>query len=62
MIPTCAGTVPPLNDNVVVPGVAVTLPPQELVTFAGFAIDSPGCTPTKLSVHEALVSGNEFGL
>lgn len=62
VIPTCAGTVPPLKDNVVVPGTAVTLPPQEFEMFAGFAIDNPGCTPTKLSVQEALLSGNEFGL
>ena len=62
VLPTCAGTVPPLKDNVVVPGMAVTLPPQELDTFAGFAIDNPGCTPIKLSVQEALLSENEFGL
>lgn len=62
VLPACAGTVPPLNDNVVVPGRAVTLPPQEFVTFAGFAMDSPGCTPTRLSVQEALLSENEFGL
>jgi len=62
VIPTCAGTVPPLSDNVVVPGAAVTAPPHVLDIFAGFAIDNPGCTPTKLSVHEALVSENEFGL
>ena len=60
--PTCAGTVPPLNDKVVDPGTAVTLPPQVLETFAGFAMDKPGCTPTKLSVQEALLSENEFGL
>jgi hypothetical protein len=62
VMPTCAGTVPPFNDKVVVPGTAVTLPPQLLETFGGFAIDNPSCTPTKLSVHEALLSGNEFGL
>ena len=62
ILPTCAGTVPPLNDNVVVPGVEVTLPPQELVTFAGFAINSPDFTPTRLSVQEALFSWKEFGL
>lgn len=59
---TCAGTVPPLRDSVVVPGTAVTLPPHELVTFAGFAMASPGWTPTKLSVQEALFSWKEFGL
>lgn len=62
VMPTCAGTVPPFNDKVDVPGTAVTLPPQLLETFGGFAIDNPGCTPTKLSVQEALLSGNEFGL
>lgn len=62
VMPTCGGTVPPLRDNVVDPGTAVTLPPQVLETFAGFAIDNPGCTPTKLSVQEALLSGKEFGL
>jgi hypothetical protein len=62
VVPTCAGTVPPLNDSVVVPLTAVTLPPQELETFGGFAIDSTGCTPARLSVQEALLSGNEFGL
>jgi len=60
--PTCAGTVPPLSDKVVVPGTAVTLPPQELDMFAGFAIDNPGCTPTRLSVQEALLNGKVFGL
>jgi hypothetical protein len=62
VIPLCAGTIPPLRANVVDPGTAVILPPQVLETFAGFAIDNPGCTPTRLSVQEALVSGNEFGL
>ena len=51
---TCGGTVPPLNDSMVVPGTAVTLPPQELEIFAWFAIDNPGCTPTRLSVQEVL--------
>jgi len=60
--PTCAGTVPPLSDKVVVPGTAVTLPPQVLDMFAGFAIDNPGCTPTRLSVQEALLKGKVFGL
>ena len=62
VMPTCGGTVPPLNDKVVVPETAVTLPPQVFETFAGLATDNPGCTPTKLSVQEALLSGNEFGL
>lgn len=62
VMPTCAGTVPPLKDKVVVPGTAVTLPPQLLEMFAGFAINNPGCTPAKLSVQEALVNENEFGL
>ena len=36
--PTCAGTVPPLNDIVVEPELAVTVPPQVLLMPAGFAI------------------------
>jgi len=60
--PTCAGTVPPLSDKVVVPGTAVTVPLQVLETLEGFAINKPGCTPTKLSVQEALLSGKELGL
>lgn len=62
VIPTCAGTVPPFNDKVVVPGTAVTLPPQLLEMFAGFAIVNPDCTPAKSSVQEALLNENEFGL
>jgi hypothetical protein len=60
--PTCAGTVPPLSNKVVVPGMAVTVPPHVLDIFAGFAMDKPGCTPTKLSVQEALLSEKELGL
>ncbi|HLF90604.1 MAG TPA: hypothetical protein VI451_16785 [Anaerolineales bacterium] len=62
VVPTCAGTVPPLNDKVVPPETAVTVPPQLLLEFTGFAIEIPGWTPTKLSVQEALVSWNPFGL
>jgi hypothetical protein len=62
VMPTWAGTVPPLSDKVVVPGTAVTLPPQELEMFAGFAIDNPGCTPARLSVQEASFKSNELGL
>jgi len=62
VVPTWAGTVPPLNDKVVPPETAVTLPPQLLLRFTGFAIEIPGWTPTKLSVQEALVSWNGFGL
>jgi hypothetical protein len=60
--PTWAGTVPPLNDKTVPPATAVTVPPQLLLRFTGFAIEIPGWTPTKLSVQEALVSWNAFGL
>jgi len=60
--PTCAGTVPPARDNVVVPGTAVTVPPQVLDIFAGLAINNPGCIPTKLSVQEASFRGKELGL
>ena len=42
VVPTCAGTVPPLNDKVVVPAAAVTVPPHELLRFTGFAMESPG--------------------
>lgn len=62
VISTWAGTVPPFKDKIVVPGTAVTLPPQVFEIFAGLAIDSPGCTPTRLSVQEALLRANEFGL
>jgi len=54
--------VPPLNDSIVPPGAAVTGPPQLLLTFAGLAIRMPGWTPARLSVQEALVSANGFGL
>ena len=40
--PTCSGTVPPVKDNVVPPGAAVTEPSQVLVKFTGFAMTSPG--------------------
>jgi hypothetical protein len=60
--PTCAGTEPPLIDKVVVPGTAVTVPPQVLDMLAGFATDKPGCTPTKLSVQAALLNENVLGL
>src|SRR5512134_4041182 len=60
--PACAGTVPPVKDNVVPPGEAVTEPPQVLVKFTGLAMTSPGWTPTRLSTQEALVSGNPLGL
>jgi len=54
--------VPLLNDNVVVPGIAVTLPPQVLPTNPGDAMDKPGCTPTKLSAQLAFVNWKVFGL
>jgi hypothetical protein len=60
--PTCAGTVPPLSDRVAAPGTAVTVPPHVLDMLAGFATDKPGCTPTKLSVQEALFSEKVLGL
>ena len=40
--PDWAGTVPPLNDKEVAPGTAVTVPPQVLVKFTGFARKMPG--------------------
>lgn len=60
--PTCAGTVPPLNDKVVEPLTAFTVPPQVLLRFGVFAILSPGWMPTRLSVQEVFVSAKLFGL
>jgi len=60
--PIWAGTVPPLNDNVVDPATAVTEPPQVFIRPTGLAITRPGWTPIKLSDQEALVSGKAFGL
>ena len=62
VIPDRAGTVPPVNDRVVPPGTAVTLPPQLLLKFTGLAIKRPGWTPTKLSVQVASVNGKSLGL
>jgi hypothetical protein len=47
---------------VVDPATAVTDPPQVLIRPIGFAITRPGWTLTKLSVQEAFVNGNAFGL
>jgi hypothetical protein len=58
----CAGTVPPLSENVVDPATAVTDPPQVLMILTGLAITSPGCSRIKLSVQAALVNGNALGL
>jgi hypothetical protein len=60
--PVWGGTIPPLNDNVVDPATAATDPPQVLIKPIGFAITRPGWTLIKLSVQEALVNGNAFGL
>src|SRR5215212_1293017 len=60
--PVWAGTVPPLNDNVVDPATAVTEPPQVFMRPTGFAITRPGWMLIKLSDQEALVNGNAFGL
>lgn len=62
IVPTCAGTVPPLSDKDVEPAAAVTKPPQLSVIPTGLAIMRPGWMPIKLSVHEALVSVNALGL
>lgn len=40
--PTWAGTVPPAREKDVEPAVAVTEPPQELITPTGFATVRPG--------------------
>lgn len=42
VIPTCAGTVPPLSEKVVCPATAVTEPPHELEIFGGVAMTMPG--------------------
>ena len=61
--PTCGGTVPPLKEMVVPPPTAVRVPPQVFAsTFNGLVRVMPGWTPTKLSVHVALVSWNKFEL
>ena len=62
VVPTWAGTVPPLNENDVPPATAVTLPPQVLLKFTGLAMTIPGWTPARLSVQEALVKAKGFGL
>lgn len=59
---TSAGTVPPLSDRTVPPTGAETVPPHVFETLAGLAIRIPGCTPARLSVHEASVSSKTLGL
>ena len=59
VLPDWAGTVPPLNEKEVVPATAVTEVPQVVVKPTGLAMESP---EGKVSVHEAFVSGNAFGL
>jgi hypothetical protein len=58
--PDCAGTVPPLNVMEVL--VVETFPPHVSLMPAGLATLRPCCTPTKLSVQDALVSINILGL
>jgi len=60
--PVWGGTVPPFNDNVVEPATAVTDPPQVFIRPIGFAITRAGWIPIKLSVQDAFVNGNAFGL
>ena len=60
--PVCMGTVPPLNDNTVAPGTALTEPPQVFDRFTGLAIKIPGWTALRLSVHLASVNAKVFGL
>src|SRR5271157_1281274 len=62
VLPTLAGTVPPLRERLVAPGTALTVPPQVLDRFTGLARLMPGWTPTRLSLQAALVSWNTFGL
>ena len=56
VVPTCAGTVPPLNEKDVAPAVAVTEPPHVFVRPTELAMLRPGWTLTKLSVHAAFVN------
>jgi hypothetical protein len=42
VVPTCAGTVPPLKEKEVAPAFAVTVPPQEFETFGLLAMLNPG--------------------
>ena len=60
--PTWAATVPPLKEMVVVPVLAMTMPPHVLSRFEGVAILKPACRPTRLSVKETLSSWKVFGL
>ena len=64
MVPTCAGTVPPIRDNVVPD--ALTMPPQVVVAFVGVAKFKFAFETDRSSVHAGgvveSVRGNEFGL
>ena len=57
--PTCAGTLPPLRENVGPPATAVTVPPQVLVVVSGLAMVTPA---GKVSVHAALDNEKLLGL
>lgn len=54
-----AGIVPPVRLSVMPPGVAEAVPPQVVLTFAGFAILTP---LGKVSVIVAFVSGTPLAL
>jgi hypothetical protein len=62
VVPTWAGTVPPLRENDVAPEVAVTVPPQLLVSPTELAMLRPGWTLIRLSVQAAFVSAKPLGL
>jgi hypothetical protein len=62
VVPDWAGTVPPLREKDVAPGVAVTVPPQLLVSPTELAMLRPGWTLTRLSVQAAFVSAKPLGL
>ena len=62
LMPTCFGTVPPLNESVV--PTALTVPPQEVVVLAGLAKVIPVAAKSSVQAAGAVdsVRANEFGL
>ena len=63
VVPTCAGTVPPFNDNVV--PTALTIPPQVVVALTGFAKFRFAFNADRSSVQAFVlerIRAKEFGL
>jgi hypothetical protein len=60
--PTCAGTVPPIKDNVL--PTAVTIPPQVVVVLGGEAKFKPAGKRSSVQAGGVVerVRANEFGL